>query len=59
MTKVVGHKFDPAYEVYLALYQAITGTEEEDKAFKELTPAEYSKLRDAFEAREKLDFLDR
>ena len=30
-----------------------------DKAFKELTPAEYSRLRDAFEAREKLDFLDR
>jgi hypothetical protein len=22
MTKVTGHKFDPAYEVHLALYQA-------------------------------------
>jgi len=31
MTKVTAHKFDPAYEVHLALYQAITGTEEEDK----------------------------
>src|SRR5262249_11762380 len=28
MTKVPGHKFDPAYEVQLALYQAITGTHE-------------------------------
>jgi type I restriction enzyme R subunit len=26
MTKVTGHHFDPAYEVDLALYQAITGT---------------------------------
>jgi type I restriction enzyme R subunit len=38
MTKVTAHKFDPAYEVHLALYQAITGTEEEDKAFKKLSP---------------------
>lgn len=38
MTKVTGHKFDPAYEVHLALYQAITGSEEEDKAFKKLSP---------------------
>jgi type I site-specific restriction endonuclease len=38
MTKVTGHKFDPAYEVHLALYQAITGTDEEDKAFKKLSP---------------------
>jgi len=38
MTKVTRHKFDPAYEIHLALYQAITGTEEEDKAFKKLTP---------------------
>ncbi|MGH6926054.1 MAG: EcoAI/FtnUII family type I restriction enzme subunit R [Propylenella sp.] len=37
MTKVTGHKFDPAYEIDLALYQAITGTEEEDKAFKTLS----------------------
>ena len=38
MTKVTGHKFDPAYEIHLALYQAITGTDEEDKAFKKLSP---------------------
>jgi type I restriction enzyme R subunit len=38
MTKVTGHKFDPAYEVHLALYQAITGSYEEDKAFKKLSP---------------------
>lgn len=38
MTKVTRHKFDPAYEVHLALYQAITGIEEEDKAFKKLSP---------------------
>jgi type I restriction enzyme, R subunit len=37
MTKVTGHKFDPAYEVQLALYQAITGTDEEDKSFKKLS----------------------
>ena len=38
MTKVTGHKFDPAYEIHLALYQAITGREESDKAFKKLSP---------------------
>ncbi len=38
MTKVAGHKFDPAYEIQLALYQAITGTDEEEKAFKKLSP---------------------
>jgi type I restriction enzyme, R subunit len=37
MTKVTGHHFDPAYEVDLALYQAITGTDEQDKAFKRLS----------------------
>lgn len=37
MTKVAGHRFDPAYEIHLALYQAITGTEEADKAFKSLS----------------------
>ena len=30
-----------------------------DKAFKELTPGEYGRLRNEFEAREKLDLLDR
>src|SRR5262249_39655771 len=38
MTKVTGHKFDPSYEIQLALYQAITGTAEDDKAFKKLSP---------------------
>jgi type I restriction enzyme, R subunit len=37
MVKVTGHKFDPAFEVHLALYQAITGSAEEDKAFKNLS----------------------
>lgn len=37
MTKVTGHHFDPAYEVHLALYQAITGSDEEEKAFKKLS----------------------
>ena len=37
MTKVTGHKFDPAYEIFLALYQAITGKEEEEKSFKKLS----------------------
>ena len=37
MTKVTAHKLDPAYEVHLALYQAITGTDEQDKAFKKLS----------------------
>jgi type I restriction enzyme R subunit len=37
MIKVAGHDFDPAFEVYLALYQAITGSAEEDKAFKKLS----------------------
>src|SRR5690242_4822989 len=38
MTKVSSHHFDPSYEVHLALYQAITGTHEEDKAYKALSP---------------------
>jgi type I restriction enzyme, R subunit len=37
MTKVTGHKFDPAYEIFLGLYQAITGKEEEEKSFKNLS----------------------
>lgn len=38
MVKVTGHKFDPAFEIHLALYQAITGSAEEDKSFKKLSP---------------------
>ena len=38
MTKVKNHKIDPAYEIHLALYQAITGTDEADKIFKSVSP---------------------
>ncbi|WP_340622330.1 EcoAI/FtnUII family type I restriction enzme subunit R [Xenorhabdus siamensis] len=38
MTKVTGRTIDPAYEIHLALYQAITGSEEEQKAFKQVAP---------------------
>jgi type I restriction enzyme R subunit len=37
MTKVTSHKVDPAYEIYLSLYQAVTGTAEYEKAFKKLS----------------------
>jgi len=38
MVKVRHHIIDPAYEIHLALYQAITGTKEEDKIFKKVSP---------------------
>lgn len=38
MTKVSGRSIDPAYEIHLALYQAITGPEENQKAFKKVAP---------------------
>lgn len=31
-------RIDPSYEVYLGLYQAITGPEEKDKLFREFSP---------------------
>jgi type I restriction enzyme, R subunit len=31
-------RIDPAYEIYLGLYQAITGVEEKQKIFKEFSP---------------------
>lgn len=34
MTKIKNRKIDPAYEIHLGLYQAITGIEEADKIFK-------------------------
>jgi type I restriction enzyme R subunit len=34
MTKVKNRRIDPAYEIHLALYQALTGPEEADKIFK-------------------------
>jgi type I restriction enzyme R subunit len=36
MTKVTGRNIDPAYEIHLALYQAITGPEEHQKALSRL-----------------------
>jgi type I restriction enzyme, R subunit len=38
MAKVKNRKIDPAYEIHLALYQAITGPDEEDKIFKSVSP---------------------
>ncbi len=38
MTKVTHRKVDKSYEIYLALYQAITGTEEQKDIFKQFSP---------------------
>lgn len=38
MTKITGRKVDTSYEIFLSLYQAITGPEESQKAFKEFSP---------------------
>src|SRR5262245_19745710 len=37
MTKIKNRKIDPSYEVYLGLYQAITGPDEADKIFKNVS----------------------
>ena len=37
MTKIQARTADPAYEVFLALYQAITGEEEQKKVFKKFS----------------------
>ena len=37
MAKIKNRKIDPAYEVHLGLYQAITGPDEEDKIFKNVS----------------------
>ncbi len=37
MTKITNRTADPAYEIYLALYQAITGPEEKQKIFREFS----------------------
>ena len=37
MTKIKNRKIDPAYEIHLGLYQAITGTDEADKIFKNVS----------------------
>lgn len=36
MTKITGRKVDPAFEIHLALYQALTGPEESQKAYKQV-----------------------
>lgn len=38
MTKIKNRKIDPAYEIHLGLYQAMTGPDEEDKIFKNVSP---------------------
>ncbi|MFD3228205.1 EcoAI/FtnUII family type I restriction enzme subunit R [Rahnella aceris] len=38
MAKVTGRTIDPAFEIQLALYQAITGPEEYQKAYKQVAP---------------------
>lgn len=38
MTKITGRCVDPAYEIHLGLYQALTGPEEHQKAFKQVNP---------------------
>lgn len=37
MTKITGRTVDPAYEVHLGIYQALTGPEEHQKAFKDVS----------------------
>lgn len=37
MTKIRNRQADTAYEIYLALYQAITGTEDRDKVYKKFS----------------------
>ena len=38
MTKIENRQADPAYEIYLSLYQAITGTEEAQNIYKQFSP---------------------
>lgn len=38
MAKISGRNIDPAYEIHLGLYQAMTGNEEEKKAYKQVSP---------------------
>ncbi len=38
MTKIKNRKIDPSYEIHLGLYQAMTGPDEEDKIFKQVSP---------------------
>lgn len=38
MTKITNRKIDKSYEIYLSLYQAVTGTDEEKNIYKEFSP---------------------
>jgi type I restriction enzyme R subunit len=38
MTKISNRNIDTAYEIYLSLYQAVTGSEEERNVYKQFTP---------------------
>jgi type I restriction enzyme R subunit len=38
MTKITNRTVDKSFEIYLALYQAVTGTEEEKNIFKQFSP---------------------
>jgi type I restriction enzyme, R subunit len=38
MTKIEGRKIDKSYEIYLALYQAVTGTEDIKNIYKQFSP---------------------
>ena len=38
MTKITNRKIDKSYEVYLALYQAITGPEDAQKVYRDFSP---------------------
>ncbi|GAA0744662.1 DEAD/DEAH box helicase family protein [Ideonella azotifigens] len=38
MTKIAGRKIDTSYEIYLSLYQAVTGAEEDRNIYKQFSP---------------------
>ena len=38
MTKITNRTVDKSFEIYLCLYQAVTGTEEEQNIYKQFTP---------------------
>ncbi|MBX9849893.1 MAG: DEAD/DEAH box helicase family protein, partial [Rhodocyclaceae bacterium] len=38
MTKIENRHIDKSYEIYLSLYQAVTGTEEEQNIYKQFSP---------------------
>lgn len=38
MTKIANRQIDKSYEVYLSLYQAVTGTEEDQNIYKQFSP---------------------